>query len=92
MAVPEKELKKVLQYNKCKYDLGKKDTYKKYQKAVGDILLEEAKWFELNKQIKKDEKFAMPLPVKEVKEAIAKNLDKISKNSIKLEQAEKILK
>ena len=79
--VPEENLKEVLKNNKCKYDLGKKEVYRKYQAAIAKILLEEAKWFELDKE----------LDISKIKEVIARNLFRISKNSKELEKAENIL-
>ena len=76
---PEDKLKQVLKYP-CKYDLNKKPIYKKYQDAIAEILLEEVNWY-------KEER----LDTKQIKQIIAENLIKISLNTEKLKQAEKIL-
>ena len=77
--VPEERLKDVLKY-KCKYDLKKKAKYRKYQSEIAKILLEEAKWLELDKQ---------EVPIEEIKQAIVQNLSRIGMNSKKLERVEK---
>jgi Fe-S-cluster containining protein len=89
--VPEERLKEVLKNNKCEYDLSKKEAYGKYQSAIAKILLEESKWFELDKKAKKDEKIKDKAPAGEIKETIAKKLFKIGVNSRELEKIEKIL-
>jgi len=92
VTVPEEKLPEVLKYNGFKYDLKNKPIYKEYSNAIGKVILEEAKWFDMDMKVKKNEKFLMPLPSNEVKEAIAKNLNKIKKNFYKLEKAEEIIR
>jgi Fe-S-cluster containining protein len=90
--VPEDKLKDTLGTYRCSYNLKNKKAYKKYEQAVSKILLEEAKLFEINKQVEKGYEIKEKIPINEIKKAIALNLNKISRNSEKLKQAEKILK
>ena len=48
---PPEKLKYLLDKHKCSYDLAKKETYTKYKEIVGNTLLEESKFFEMNKKI-----------------------------------------
>lgn len=48
---PLEKLKFLLDKHKCSYDLAKKENYTKYKEIVGNILLEESKFFEMNKKI-----------------------------------------
>ena len=88
--IPEENLKQVLKNNKCKYDLKKKHIYKQYQSAVAKILLQEAKWLEIKKQVKKQD-IKIDIPIKEIKQAITRNLFRISINTKELAKIENIL-
>lgn len=80
--IPERDIKRLLKDYECKYNLKNKKTYKKYQEAIANILLEEAKWFDV------DNEFS----ISKVKEAIGYNLYKIGIHNKELEKAEKIIK
>ena len=48
---PNEKIKEILKDHKCEYDLSKKQEYKRYSDAVGNILLQEAEFYELFKKI-----------------------------------------
>ncbi|MBR9691784.1 YkgJ family cysteine cluster protein [Candidatus Woesearchaeota archaeon] len=89
-SVPDEQVKDILHY-KCKYDLSKKKMYKKYQDAIGKVLMEESKWFDVDKQIGNEE-IKDKVPIEEIREIIAKKLNKIGRHSKDIEDAERILK
>jgi Fe-S-cluster containining protein len=48
---PLARLREILAYHKCSYDIFKKKEYKKYKDILGEIILEEAKWFEMKRKV-----------------------------------------
>jgi len=49
--LPDEKIKGIFKEHKCKYNLDKKQEYKEYADKVGEILLEESKFYRLFKKI-----------------------------------------
>lgn len=48
---PLARLREILADHKCAYDIFKKKEYKKYKDILGEIILKEAKWFEMKRKV-----------------------------------------